>query len=144
MIEQILAAALVLTTPILLAAIGGLINRQSGIVNIAGDGVLTALQLASELAETGKSMSELAGVMQRFPQVLLNVTGVDRTAVDGNEVLATEVAAAEAKLGETGRVLLRPSGTEPVIRVMVEAESADQAEELAEHLSSVVRAELSL
>ncbi|HPU13340.1 MAG TPA: phosphoglucosamine mutase [Aeromicrobium sp.] len=124
-------------------------GEQSGHVIMSryattGDGVLTALQLASELAETGKSMSELAGVMQRFPQILLNVTGVDRTAVADNEVVAAEVAAAEAKLGETGRVLLRPSGTEPVIRVMVEAESAEQAEEIAEHLSGVVRAELSL
>ncbi len=124
-------------------------GEQSGHVIMSryattGDGVLTALQLASELAETGKSMSELAGVMQRFPQILLNVTGVDRAAVADNEAVAAEVAAAEAKLGETGRVLLRPSGTEPVIRVMVEAESAEQAEEIAEHLSGVVRAELSL
>ncbi len=124
-------------------------GEQSGHVIMSryattGDGVLTALQLAAEMAKTGEAMSKLASVMQRFPQVLLNVSGVDRTAVGSNDVVQAEVRAIEDTLGDSGRVLLRPSGTEPVIRVMVEAESAEQAQTLAERLSEVVRQNLSI
>ncbi|MEV7638223.1 phosphoglucosamine mutase [Pseudarthrobacter enclensis] len=109
-----------------------------------GDGVLTGLQLAAQMALTGKSLKELAAVMTKLPQVLINVKGVDRTRVKDSDVLSQAVAAAEAALGETGRVLLRPSGTEPVVRVMVEAADEDTAQSIAEHLAQVVRAELAL
>ena len=109
-----------------------------------GDGTLTALHLLARMAETGRSLADLAGVMTRLPQVLLNVRGVDRSGVDECEPLRKAVAEAESELGETGRVLLRPSGTEPVVRVMVEAAAAAQAEEVAARLADVVRAELAL
>jgi phosphoglucosamine mutase len=124
-------------------------GEQSGHVIFAdhattGDGVLTGLQLAAQIALTGKPLKELATVMTKLPQVLINVKGVDRAGVKSNEVLAQAVAAAEAALGDTGRVLLRPSGTEPVVRVMVEAADEETAQSIAEHLAQVVRAELAL
>lgn len=109
-----------------------------------GDGTLTALQLLSRVASTGATLAELASVMQRLPQVLLNVKGVDKRRVDLCEPLQAAVREAETELGATGRVLLRPSGTEPVVRVMVEAADAGQASVVAEKLAGVVRAELSL
>jgi len=83
-------------------------------------------------------------VMTRLPQVLVNVTGVDKARADEDAVLAAAVAEAEFELGDGGRVLLRPSGTEPVVRVMVEAGSADQAQAVADRLADVVRRQLSL
>ncbi|KQQ90505.1 MULTISPECIES: phosphoglucosamine mutase [Micrococcaceae] len=109
-----------------------------------GDGLLTGLQLAAQVALTGTSLKDLAAVMTKLPQVLINVKGVDRTKVNSNDVLAQAVKAAEAALGETGRVLLRPSGTEPVVRVMVEAADEETAQSIAEHLAQVVRTELAL
>jgi phosphoglucosamine mutase len=109
-----------------------------------GDGTLTALHLLARMAETGRSLADLAAVMTRLPQVLLNVRGVDRAGVDDCEPLQKAVAEAEAELGQTGRVLLRSSGTEPVVRVMVEAAEASQAEQVAARLADVVRAELAL
>ena len=109
-----------------------------------GDGLLTGLQLAAQVALTGKPLKELATVMTKLPQVLINVKGVDRSRVSSNGVLAQAVAAAEAALGDTGRVLLRPSGTEPVVRVMVEAADEETAQSIAEHLARVVRTELAL
>jgi phosphoglucosamine mutase len=109
-----------------------------------GDGLLTGLHLLSRVAATGESLAELASVVRRLPQVLLNVRGVDRTGVGGNAVVAAAVAGVEAELGATGRVLLRPSGTEPVVRVMVEAPTAELAREVADRLAEVVRAELAL
>ncbi|MFF1883186.1 phosphoglucosamine mutase [Pseudarthrobacter sp. NPDC058196] len=109
-----------------------------------GDGLLTGLQLAAQVALTGKPLKELATVMTKLPQVLINVKGVDRSKVGSNDVLAQAVGAAEAALGDTGRVLLRPSGTEPVVRVMVEAADEETAQSIAEHLAQVVRAELAL
>ncbi|MFI6798947.1 phosphoglucosamine mutase [Streptosporangium canum] len=103
-----------------------------------GDGLLTSLQLLAVVAREGRSLAELASVMTRLPQVLINVKGVDRAKASIPE-LAIAVAAAEAELGETGRVLIRPSGTEPMIRVMVEAASAEQAELMAGRLADVVR-----
>ena len=101
-------------------------GEQSGHVIMSdhattGDGILTALQVLERMAATGQSLAELAGVMTRLPQVLVNVPGVDKARADDDAVLAAAVAEAEAELGETGRVLLRPSGTEPLVRVMVEA-----------------------
>ena len=94
-----------------------------------GDGLLTSLHLLAVMARAGKSLAELASVMTRLPQVLINVKDVDRDKVSAPE-LSAAVAAAEAELGETGRVLIRPSGTEPMIRVMVEAASEEQADQV--------------
>ncbi|MFI6476525.1 phosphoglucosamine mutase [Nonomuraea sp. NPDC050663] len=103
-----------------------------------GDGLLTSLHLASVVARTGKSLAELASVVTPMPQILINVKGVDRGKAGADE-LAEAVAVAEAELGDTGRVLIRPSGTEPMIRVMVEAASEDQASSVASRLADVVR-----
>ncbi len=109
-----------------------------------GDGSLTALHLLSRVAESGKSLADLAAVMVRLPQVLVNVRGVDKAGVDGCVPLAAAVAQAAAELGASGRVLLRASGTEPLIRVMVEAPTAVQAHSVADRLAAVVQAELTL
>jgi phosphoglucosamine mutase len=107
-----------------------------------GDGILTGLQVLARVAHTGKSLSELAGVMTRLPQVLVNVGGVDKSRADVDIDLLDAVAAAQAELGGEGRVLLRPSGTEPLVRVMVEATSHEQAEAIASRLAGVVRERL--
>jgi phosphoglucosamine mutase len=104
-----------------------------------GDGILTGLQLLTRVAETGKSLAELASVMTRLPQVLINVGGVDKSRADSDADLQAAVARAQAELGEQGRVLLRPSGTEPLVRVMVEAASHEQADAVATRLAGVVR-----
>jgi phosphoglucosamine mutase len=107
-----------------------------------GDGVLAGLHLLARVAETGKSLGDLAAVMRSLPQVLVNVKDVDRARVGSSTELAAAVTAAEAELGSAGRVLLRPSGTEAVVRVMVEAESQDLASTIAERLAVVVRTAL--
>ena len=127
-------------------ALGG---EQSGHVIMTefattGDGVLTGLHLAAEMARTGRSLAELARVMTVYPQVLVNVRGVDHHALADDAEIAAAVAAVEAELGDTGRVLLRPSGTEPMVRVMVEAADQHAAESQAERLAAVVRERLSL
>ncbi|WP_028707917.1 phosphoglucosamine mutase [Propionicicella superfundia] len=124
-------------------------GEQSGHVVLSehattGDGVLTGLHLASEVVRTGRPLADLAGVMTRLPQVLVNVPNVDKSLADTDEVLLAEVAAVEAELGETGRVLLRPSGTEPLVRVMVEAPTFEQAQAAASRLVDVVARRLSL
>jgi phosphoglucosamine mutase len=126
-------------------SIGG---EQSGHVILldhanTGDGVLTGLHLLARVAETGKPLGELAAVMRRLPQVLVNVKGVDKSRVGTSSQISDAVGAAETELGKTGRVLLRPSGTESLVRVMVEAESHDLAETVAHRLAGVVRAALS-
>ncbi|MGW2043848.1 phosphoglucosamine mutase [Streptomyces sp. NPDC001858] len=125
-------------------ALGG---EQSGHVIIldhatTGDGTLTGLMLAARVAETGKSLRELASVMERLPQVLINVPDVDRSRVGESAELAVAVAEAERELGATGRVLLRPSGTEPLVRVMVEAADIEQARSVAGRLADSVKSAL--
>ena len=124
-------------------------GEQSGHVIMSeyattGDGILTALHVLERMAATGKSLEELASVMTRLPQVLVNVTDVDKSRADDDAVLAAAVAEEEAALGDTGRVLLRPSGTEPLVRVMVEAATAEEARAVADRLADVVREQLSL
>ncbi|MBW0105535.1 phosphoglucosamine mutase [Pseudonocardia sp. KRD291] len=121
-------------------ALGG---EQSGHVVIpgharTGDGLLTALRIMSRMARTGKPLAELAGVVVPLPQVLVNVTVTDKTAVAESPAVADAVARAAAELGDTGRVLLRPSGTEQLVRVMVEAPTAETAEAVAGTLAEVV------
>jgi phosphoglucosamine mutase len=121
-------------------------GEQSGHLILAdyaetGDGVLTALHLTAAVKRSGRSLADLASVFTRYPQVLINVSGVDRTRVGE---MNSAVAAAELDLGESGRVLLRPSGTEPVVRVMVEAAEVEVAERVALALADEVRAALSL
>jgi phosphoglucosamine mutase len=103
-----------------------------------GDGLLTAMHLTAQLASSGRSLTDLASVMKRFPQVLVNVPDVDKVRVDAPPIAAA-VAEEERALGDDGRVLLRPSGTEPLVRVMVEADTAERAQQVAERLASVVR-----
>jgi phosphoglucosamine mutase len=107
-----------------------------------GDGTLTALQLLARVAATGQQVDKLAAVMQRLPQVLVNVPDVDRDRLGDDPEVARAVAAAEAELGADGRVLLRPSGTEPLVRVMVEAPTAEAAQGVADRLADVVRTRL--
>ena len=107
-----------------------------------GDGILTALQLAQEVVRTKKPLAELAAMMKRFPQVLINVPNVVKEKLASSTKISHAISSAEAKLGEEGRVLLRASGTEPLIRVMVEASSDNLAQEIATILADVVRAEL--
>ncbi|MFJ2816674.1 phosphoglucosamine mutase [Streptomyces sp. NPDC091279] len=125
-------------------ALGG---EQSGHVIVldhatTGDGTLTGLMLAARVASSGKSLRELASVMERLPQVLVNVPDVDRGRVGTSAELATAVAEAERELGGTGRVLLRPSGTEPLVRVMVEAADIEQARAVAGRLADAVKSAL--
>ncbi len=107
-----------------------------------GDGVLTGLRLAAEIVRTGKSLAELASVMKIYPQVLINVAGVDKTRVDSDEELQAFVREAEAELDETGRVLLRASGTENLVRVMVEASEEGAAQSWADRIARVVEKRL--
>ena len=107
-----------------------------------GDGLLTALQLIAEMTRSKKSLQELSKIMNRFPQVLINVSGVAKEKLDSSTVLKAAVTKYEAELGDAGRILLRASGTEPLVRVMVEAQSDNIAKEIAEKLAAVVKEEL--
>ncbi|ARZ69484.1 phosphoglucosamine mutase [Streptomyces sp. HU2014] len=125
-------------------ALGG---EQSGHVIVldhatTGDGTLTGLMLAARVSATGRSLADLAGVMERLPQVLINVRDVDKTRVTSSPELTEAVETAERELGSTGRVLLRSSGTEPLVRVMVEAADIEQARAVAQRLADVVKSAL--
>lgn len=125
-------------------ALGG---EQSGHViflkhNTTGDGLITALQLASVMVRQGKPLSQIRTVMTRFPQVMENVHVANKGRLAASAAIAKAIAAGEAKLGETGRVLVRPSGTESLVRVMAEAADETLAAEVVAEISAVVRAEL--
>ena len=109
-----------------------------------GDGILTGLQLLAQMSSTGKSLQELASAMTVYPQVLINVPEVDKTKVDSDSELQKVVQEAKTELGETGRVLLRASGTEPLVRVMVEAQDVGTAQSWAERIARVVEKQLKL
>ena len=124
-------------------------GEQSGHVvmlehSTTGDGILTALHLMSRMATSGQSLAQLASVMTRLPQVLINVPGVDKSRAASEPQLTAAVVEAQAELGDSGRVLLRPSGTESLVRVMVEAESYETANAIAHRLADVVKASLAL
>jgi phosphoglucosamine mutase len=103
---------------------------------------VTALQLAAIVKRTGKPLSELARVMAHYPQILNNVHVADKGLLSGSGALAEAIAEAESELGGSGRVLVRASGTEPLVRVMVEAADGNQARAVADRLSAVVKQEL--
>jgi phosphoglucosamine mutase len=107
-----------------------------------GDGILTGLRLLGIVARSGRPLSKLAGVMRRLPQVLVNVRVAARDQLQGNEATWRAVGEEEARLGERGRVLVRASGTEPLVRVMVEADSVEEAQGVAQRVSAVVEREL--
>ena len=109
-----------------------------------GDGILSSLLLARMVKESGRDLADLTSFIKRLPQTLINVGGVDRSRANTDPVVAEAVAAAEAVLGNTGRVLLRPSGTEPLVRVMVEAATQSQADGVASRLADVVKENLAL
>ncbi|WP_067818883.1 phosphoglucosamine mutase [Nocardia inohanensis] len=120
-------------------------GEQSGHVvfpkfGTTGDGVLTGLKLMARMAETGRTLADLAGLVQTVPQVLLNVPVSDKAAVAKAPSVLDAVAEAERELGESGRVLLRPSGTEQLVRVMVEATDPEAAQRLADDLAKLVAA----
>ena len=108
-----------------------------------GDGLLTALHLMQAMKNSGKSLAELAAVMVRFPQVLINVKDVKKDALPASKKITNAISAKSAALGDRGRILVRASGTEALVRVMVEAESTTEAEQIANELASLVRSELS-
>ena len=104
-----------------------------------GDGLLTALHVMGRMVQTGAPLAELAAVVQRLPQTLINVCVADRDAAVGSPRARDVLAGAAAELGDSGRVLLRPSGTEPLVRVMVEAATQQQADAVAERIATAVR-----
>jgi phosphoglucosamine mutase len=124
-------------------------GEQSGHVimtehGTTGDGVLTAVQIACQVALTGRTLADLAAILTPLPQVLVNVAGVDKARASSDAGLVQAVAAARERLGDAGRVLLRPSGTEPLVRVMVEAATDEMAARVAEDLAGIVRDRLAL
>lgn len=124
-------------------------GEQSGHIifrnfSTTGDGLLTGLHIAAEMSRTGKSLAELATVMTALPQILVNVQGVDHSKLDADTDIARLVAKLEADLGDSGRILLRPSGTEPLVRVMVEAATQDRAESVANEIAALVTERLGL
>ncbi|MEK4231088.1 phosphoglucosamine mutase [Solibacillus sp. FSL H8-0538] len=124
-------------------------GEQSGHIvfldfNTTGDGLLTGIQLVNIMKATGMKLSELASDMMIFPQRLVNVRVTDKYAVTQNEKVATVISEVEADMAGNGRVLVRPSGTEPLVRVMVEASSEEACETYVNRIADVVRAEMGL
>lgn len=122
------------------AAFGG---EQSGHIiflehNTTGDGIVTGLQLAAVVKESGKPLSELAAQMERLPQVLVNVRVTDKTAAMENEKVLEAISKGEELLGDSGRILVRPSGTEPKVRVMAEGPDENQLQEIVDSIASVI------
>lgn len=125
-------------------ALGG---EQSGHMimleyNTTGDGLMTACQYLAAVKRTGKGVQEAVKIMTRFPQALVNVRVKDKEALVGNEAIAEAVSQVEAELGESGRVLIRPSGTEPLVRVMAEAQTQEVADETTNRIAAIVEKEL--
>ncbi|MEK4701602.1 phosphoglucosamine mutase [Solibacillus sp. FSL R7-0668] len=124
-------------------------GEQSGHIvfldyNTTGDGLLTGIQLVAIMKATGKKLSELAAEMTIYPQKLVNVRVTDKHAVTQNEKVAAVIAEVEAEMNGNGRVLVRPSGTEPLVRVMVEAATVEACETFVHRIAEVVRAEMGL
>ncbi|MFF2483873.1 phosphoglucosamine mutase [Paenibacillus sp. NPDC058071] len=122
-------------------------GEQSGHVifldyNTTGDGILTALQLVDTLVASGRKLSELKTLMSKYPQVLINVRVADKSLYAGNEAIEAAVLAVEKELGDNGRVLVRPSGTESLIRVMAEGPDKEQIEDYVGRIVDVVKQQL--
>jgi phosphoglucosamine mutase len=122
-------------------------GEQSGHVifldhNTTGDGILTGLQLVDTVVGSGKKLSELKRLMRKFPQTLVNVRVADKSRFQGNSAIDAAIASAQAALGESGRILVRPSGTEALIRVMAEGPELAEIERHAAAIADVIRAEL--
>ena len=107
-----------------------------------GDGMLSALQLVNIMKLTGKPLSELAGEMETFPQSLVNVKVTDKNSVMENEKIKAVIEKTEQELGENGRVLVRPSGTEPLVRIMVEAPTEELCTGYVQEIAAVVQNEM--
>ena len=126
------------------AVIGG---EQSGHIiflehNTTGDGLVTALQLLAVLKRTGRTLTDLAGIMKKYPQVLVNVHSDNKAGLDDCQPIWDAVAAAEKELDGRGRILVRPSGTEPLVRVMAEAETHELTQRVVDDIVEVVKREL--
>jgi phosphoglucosamine mutase len=124
-------------------------GEQSGHVifldyNTTGDGILSGMQLANVMRQSGKKLSELKQMMQKFPQVLINVSGVDKSGLKGNNLIQKVIQKVVQELGENGRVLVRPSGTESLIRVMVEGPDKQQIEINAQSIADVIKVQLAI
>ncbi len=124
-------------------------GEQSGHIifldyNTTGDGLLTGLQLVNIMKLTNKPLSELAKEMQKFPQKLVNVKVKDKHHVTDNEKVKTVIEQVEAEMDGNGRVLVRPSGTEPLVRVMVEAPTEEACEQFVQRIVEVVKEEMGL
>ncbi|OMP68460.1 phosphoglucosamine mutase [Domibacillus epiphyticus] len=124
-------------------------GEQSGHIifldyNTTGDGLLSGLQLVNIMKATKKPLSELAAEMKKFPQTLVNVRVTDKHHVTANEKVKAEIEKVEAEMGGNGRVLVRPSGTEPLVRVMVEAATEEQCRSYTERIAKIVEEEMGL
>ncbi|CAM3763454.1 phosphoglucosamine mutase [Marinicrinis lubricantis] len=124
-------------------------GEQSGHVifldyNTTGDGILTALQLVDVIKDEGRTLGQLKSMMKKYPQVLVNVKGVNKAGLNDNTLVQKVIAEVEAQLGDNGRVLVRPSGTEPLIRVMAEGPDAEELETYVQRIADVIQAELSV
>ncbi|MBO8544376.1 phosphoglucosamine mutase [Staphylococcus aureus] len=124
-------------------------GEQSGHIvmmdyNTTGDGLLTGIQLASVIKMTGKSLSELAGQMKKYPQSLINVRVTDKYRVEENVDVKEVMTKVEVEMNGEGRILVRPSGTEPLVRVMVEAATDEDAERFAQQIADVVQDKMGL
>lgn len=124
-------------------------GEQSGHIimmdyNSTGDGLLTGLHLASIIKETGKSLSKLVKAVETFPQKLVNIRVNDKYNVLNNEDIKQVISEVEAEMAGNGRVLVRASGTEPLVRVMVEAETSEQADSYTERIAEVVKREMGI
>ena len=122
-------------------------GEQSGHIifgeyNTTGDGILTALQLMTALKQSGRRLSDLGALMTRYPQLLVNIRLSSKEGWDTNHAIAAAIAAGEAELGDSGRILVRPSGTEPLIRVMAEGQSKADLERIVGTVAAVIRREL--
>jgi phosphoglucosamine mutase len=124
-------------------------GEQSGHVifldyNTTGDGILSGLQLLDTIVQAGKPLHELKRIMRKYPQVLVNVRGVDKSQLKGNEAVAAVIYDVEQKLGDNGRVLVRPSGTESLVRVMAEGPDKAVVEMYVHEIAEVIRRELTI
>lgn len=122
-------------------------GEQSGHVifldyNTTGDGILTALQLVDTVIQSGKSLSELKQIMRKYPQTLVNVRVADKSKLNNNAAVESAIRQVEDELGDNGRVLVRPSGTESLIRVMAEGPDKEQVEAYVQRIAEVIQREL--